>query len=63
MNFLSVIPILLVIFIPVAWVTNLVKLTDCDFVAPYKCEIIHGVGLIPPAAAITVWFNTDKENP
>ena len=43
-----------------SWITNLVKLTDCDFSAPYRCEAIHGVGLFPPAALGLVWFGTDK---
>lgn len=43
-----------------AWGFNLVKLTDCDFDAPYKCEIIHGVGIVPVVALFTVWFEDDS---
>ena len=43
-----------------SWVTNLFKLTDCDFVAPYKCEAIHAAGLIPPVALVTAWIGSDK---
>lgn len=43
-----------------AWCTNLLELNDCDFAPPYKCEAIHAVGLIPPAALVTAWFGTDK---
>ncbi len=39
---------------------NAYKLVDCDFASPYKCEAIHGIGVvIPPAAFVTVWFASD----
>jgi len=40
-----------------AWCVNFFKLTQCDFQAPYKGEAIHAVGIIPPFALVTVWFN------
>jgi hypothetical protein len=37
------------------------KLANCDFKSNYKCEAIHAIGVvIPPAAFITVWFDSDK---
>lgn len=50
---------LLIVFIGVCWCVNLYKLTQCDFQAPYKGEVVHAVGLIPLAAPFTVW-NSDK---
>lgn len=47
--------LVLVITIGLSWCFNLYKLTQCDFVAPYKGEAIHAVGLIPVAAPFTVW--------
>jgi hypothetical protein len=47
------------IFCGGTWLVNAYKLTRCDFQAPYKGEIIHGIGLIPPLSIITVW-NDDK---
>ncbi len=48
------------VFILGCWVMNVVKLTNCDFESDYKCEVIHGVGLIgAPVSLITVWFETD----
>lgn len=42
------------------WMWNATKLASCDFDAPYKCELIHGVGLVlPPLAIVTVWFDID----
>lgn len=48
---------LLWLFIVVCWVVNLIKLFQCDFAAPYKDEVIHGIGLfVFFASPITVWF-------
>lgn len=44
-----------------AWVFNIYKLAECDFASPYRCEVIHAVGIFPPAALITVWFGTDSD--
>jgi hypothetical protein len=44
----------------VAWVINLVQLIDCDFSAPYKCEVVHIIGLVPVASLVTVWLDTGK---
>jgi hypothetical protein len=40
--------------------TNIYKLTQCDFVSPLKCEIVHTIGLLPVASVITVWIDTDE---
>ena len=42
------------------WGVNLWKLTQCDFEAPYKCEVTHGVGLYPPAEMFTLWIDTGE---
>ena len=45
----------------VAYVTNFVKFTNCDFESSYKCEAIHGIGVfVPPSAIVTVWFDSDE---
>jgi len=41
------------------WLVNGYKLTQVDFEAPYKGEIVHAIGLAGPLAAFTVW-NDDK---
>lgn len=38
---------------------NAYKLTQCDFESPYKCEVIHAVGMLPPFWVAAVWFDTD----
>jgi hypothetical protein len=42
-----------------SWIGNLNKLLDCDFASPYKCEVVHAIGIIPVASVITVWFDTE----
>jgi hypothetical protein len=42
------------------WVKNVIKLSDCDFEAPYKAEVIHTIGLIPPIGAITGYLSLGK---
>ena len=59
MKYLWFIPIAFAMALAFAWVSNIVKLMDCDFTSPYKCEVIHGVGIIPPVSLITAWFGTD----
>lgn len=43
----------------VCWVVNVVQLVNCDWDndGNWKGEIIHGVGLIPYASLVTVWFS------
>lgn len=44
----------------VSWIWNTVKLASCDFEPNYKCEAIHGVGVvIPPLSIVTVWYGDD----
>lgn len=52
----------LIIFgiVATGWIMNLIKLTRCDFEAPYKAEVIHGLGLISPIGAITGWLSVGK---
>ena len=57
--------LLLLVFIIVLgampYVWNGYKLAGCDFEPNYKCEVIHGIGvLIPPASLFTVWFDSDR---
>ena len=52
----------IVVFIAgvVPWIWNGFKFASCDFESNYKCEVIHGIGvLVPPTAIITVWFDDD----
>jgi hypothetical protein len=44
----------------IGWGMNLYKLFNCDFEAPYKCEAVHAVGIIPPVGAIAGWLDMGK---
>lgn len=44
----------------VGWVKNIIALSECDFAAPYKAEVIHVVGIIPPVGAIVGWIDVGK---
>ena len=55
-----IIPSVLVIVVFTGWVKNIVKLSECDFKAPYKAEVVHAVGLIPPVGMVTGWLNVGK---
>lgn len=58
---LAVILIVCIIIIGGAgWIQNLTKLAACDFKAPYKAEIIHSIGIVPPIGAVTGWLNVGK---
>ena len=50
----------ILIIMIVGWSKNIVKLSECDFEAPYKCEVIHGIGVIPFIGAGTGWLNVGK---
>lgn len=49
----------LVVVVPASWVFNLLDFNECDFKAPYRCEVLHGAGLIPLVSVVTVWMDTD----
>lgn len=36
---------------------NFYKLTQCDFQAPYKAEIIRGIGIVPVVGAFTGYMD------
>ena len=56
----GVLSVALVIALIVGWIKNIDKLSDCDFEAPVKCEVMHGVGLIPVVGAFTGWMDFGK---
>lgn len=46
------------LFIVISWIVNVVKLTECDFNAPYKAEVVHAIGVVvPPASLVTAWID------
>lgn len=61
MNKFLVVALIVALIAVVGWVKNIIKLIDCDFVAPYNCEVVHLIGLIPPVGAITGWVDIEEE--
>ena len=57
----ELIMVLIFVFLAVSYIVNAYKLSGCDFEPNYKCEFIHGVGLIPTLQIVTVWFDTDEK--
>lgn len=43
----------------IGWVSNIVKFASCDFEAPYKAEIVYGVGLVPIVGAFTGYIDIE----
>lgn len=41
----------------VGWGKSVVNFIHCDFKAPYKCEIVNGVGTFTPVGMIIGWVN------
>lgn len=60
MKIIMLIPLLLIVVTGTGWVKNLIKLSSCDFESPYKAEVIHTAGLLPPIGAVTGWLDLGK---
>lgn len=45
--------VIFVLYIVAAWVTNLVKLVNLDFEAPYKAEVIRVISIVPVISMVT----------
>ena len=50
----------ILLIVGVGWVKNIIKLTNCDFESPYKAEVIHTIGILPPVGMITGWLDMGK---
>ncbi len=60
MKITGMILVLFYIIMCTGWVKNVIKLSNCDFEAPYKAEIVHGVGLVPYVGMVTGWLEVGK---
>lgn len=60
MKIIILIQVCLIVLMLTGWVKNIIKLSDTDFQAPYKAEVIHTVGLIPPVGMVTGWLDLGK---
>ena len=55
-----ILQIVILLVVGVGWTKNIIKLSHCDFKAPYKAEVIYVVGLLPPVGMITGWLDIGK---
>ena len=39
------------------YVMNIYKFTQCDFKASYKCEVMHGIGMVTPLGPVFGYFD------
>jgi len=60
MKAFPIIILVVILAIGIGWVKNIIKLTECDFEAPYKAEVVHAIGVIPFVGAITGWMDFGK---
>jgi len=52
-----IIPIVIIILSIMGWVKCVIKLVKTDFEAPYKAEVIYGIGTFTGAGAIIGWID------
>jgi len=60
MKSIFLIYVVIILVVGTGWVKNVIKLSDCDFESPYKAEVVHAIGLIPPVGAVTGWLDLGK---
>lgn len=53
--------IALMIACMVGWCKNAYRFTQLDFEAPYKAEVVRGIGLFTPIGPIAGYFYFDEE--
>lgn len=57
MKKLILIWLLVVVGLGAGYVRGVVKIVHCDFKAPYKAEVLYGVGICTGLGAVIGWFN------
>ena len=60
MKTILVFQLVLLLVVGTGWVKNIIKLSECDFEAPYKAEVVHGVGIVPFVGMVTGWIDVGK---
>ena len=52
--------VVILLVVVIGWVKNVIKLSECDFEAPYKAEVVHTIGLVPFVGMVTGWLDVGK---
>ena len=56
-----VVVLVLAVLLLASWPVNLIKFIGCDFKAPYKAEIIRGIGIpIVPVGVVAAYLPLGK---
>lgn len=50
------IPVVIGITLFIWWVKSVIWLFDCDFVSPYKCEVIRWVSIVVAPVGWVAWY-------
>jgi hypothetical protein len=58
---LGLIGFIIGILLLVGYIMNIVKFVKCDFEAPYKAEIIYGIGIGTGLGGVIGWININDE--
>ena len=61
LGYVTIMPLIVFLILLAGWGQSIHKFTKCDFEAPYKCEIVYGVGLFPPIGMFVGWINIDNK--
>ena len=52
--------VIIFLFGGISWLVNGYKFIQCDFEAPYKAEVVHGIGVFTPLCLVTAWVDVGK---
>lgn len=56
-----IINIILSVYVASSWYVNTYRFCTCDFDAPYKAEIVYGIGVVGvPSFLLTSWMDIDN---
>ena len=36
----------IILVVVLLWIANAIEFSKCDFESPYKCEVMHGIGIV-----------------
>mgnify|MGYP006280065171 CR=1 FL=1 len=56
-NYAIGLAVLIVILSAGGYFANIYRLTQCDFNAPYKCEILRGIGVVTGLGGFFGWVD------
>lgn len=56
----KIIPSLILITFILGYILGIVKFVRCDFDAPYKAEVLYGIGIVTGYNVILGWINLGK---